>query len=598
MNAHPRKSAQKTQGFQHNAADLAGLSAFLNALMREWDGWHHLSPEQKESLALSGAAVALPVVSPRGEIIAGLRQDGAFRRSFSGRLIWRGDDGALAPLSAHTAISLLCFDTGASPGTAQKQRQLLARVLDSLQTVAASPEPLPKPATQWNFVDAEQALRSGHPMHPNPRSRDEMSAEDAQRFAPEMRGRFPLFWVLAERSVLSQESAADRSAEEMCAALIASDDTLPGVLRRPPEGFVALPWHPWQAARLLARPDVAGWIAQGRLRIIGEAGRDWAPTGSMRSVHGWHAPYMLKFSLSLRLTNSRRVLAPKEVARGEQMYRLFQSPLGAQIRAENPEMTILQEPAHIALRGADGGPVAESIAVFRENPFRDPAQPGPVMLASLCEERAGGLSPLGAVIETLSRSSGRGTGEIAQDWFARFLGVALAPLLRLRARHGLLMGAHQQNMMIGLCDGWPARLVVRDCQGTGHLTTFHDHLARYVPDIGAFAENEASPELGDGLFCYYVIVNNVMNVASTLALDTGATEAGLHDVLRRFLQEQRAAEPGDTGLIDMLLTAPSLTSKGNYRTSLSGVNEAAGDASGQLAAFLMLPNPLSQETQK
>ncbi|WP_417669051.1 IucA/IucC family protein [Roseibium sp.] len=577
-------------------ADHATATAFLNALLREWDQWTVLDPTDASDLGLSGRHACLPLHSGTSRLLIRLTHHGRFRQAFSlPFLLWQ-ESRIPAEIPLAEAITRLVLDESASGGDPQRQLKLLQRILDSrLATeVAFDRKDRASSADSWNFQDAEQALLSGHATHPNPRSRDEVTDTEAERYAPERGGHFPLFWILAHQSILTLKASGEKPAEDHCRDLLQSDDQLPKCLKENlPDGFIAIPWHPWQAVRLLADPLVIRHINGGKLRIVGEAGKTFAATGSMRGIHAWHAPYMLKFSLSMRLTNSERVLAHKEVERGIQMCRLLQSPVGEDIKRREPRLNILREPAYVALKDDDGSPVEKSFVVFRDNPFNDPRQSGPVMLASLCEEQLDAPSPLGNLITTRAQRLSIQAGAAANEWLRQFVTVAIAPLLRVRATHGLLFGSHQQNMMISLEDGLPSEVWVRDCQGTGHLTTHHKQLEQHVPDIGRYSENVATPELGDNLLCYYVIVNNLMNVVATLAVDRLLDEDTAYAVIRQVLLDEKAACDGDTAFYDLLLSSPTLCSKGNYRTSLSGVNEAAGDAGGQLASFLQIPNPLS-----
>ena len=61
---------------------------------------------------------------------------------------------------------------------------------------------------------------------------------------------------------------------------------------------------------------------KGALRDLGEAGAPWLPTSSSRSLYSETNSDMIKFSLSVRLTNSVRTLSVKEVKRGMRPARL------------------------------------------------------------------------------------------------------------------------------------------------------------------------------------------------------------------------------------------------------------------------------------
>ncbi len=533
--------------------DLPALDAFLNSALRE--GW------LRETARNSGS---ITFRDPSGrEVRAGLRATSRLRQLFDGTLHWRAPDGWKA-VDVETLLAQLAGQAGGP---------FLDRVLDSLAAIRRAP-PQRRDATGWNFIAAEQALKAGHPFHPNPRSRDKMSAEDAVRYAPEHEGRFALRWVAARPEMLT---LGPGSADLL--RLLARAD-----LGSVPADAVPLPWHPWQAQRLRRRPDVARMFEQNALWDLGYGRSGWAATSSMRSLHAWHAPYMVKTSLSVKLTNSVRDLSLREVRRGVHVSDLLQSDMGSQIGRAFPDLHVLGEPGYAALGTADGV-VDASMVVLRDNPFRDADARGPVLLAALCEARPGGPSPLGEIVAGLGQDA-------ARIWFERFLDVAIQPLIELRARYGLLFGAHQQNLMIGLSDGWPSAVWVRDCQGTGHLDTFHDTLAAACPGIGEGTENVVNTELGDGLLIYYVVVNSVLNTLSTLVLDGLAQEEDLLSIWRRFLERERSRTPGDPTPYIRLLTRPTLTCKGNFATSRSGVNEADGDARGQLAAFFDLPNPV------
>ncbi|WP_299919267.1 IucA/IucC family siderophore biosynthesis protein [uncultured Roseobacter sp.] len=537
-------------------SDTSALDAFLNSALREGMLRDPLLAKDYLSFAdRTGSRVRV-----------GLRAASSLRHLSDGRI--DRDTG-----STRTAESV---DTLLSTLSAEGGEQFQARVLDSLEAIRAAPLPRPDPAN-WSFIEAEQALKAGHPFHPNPRSRDEMTTAEARLYAPEQEGRFPLHWMAAD----PETCIASTGAEPFLRKLAQSD----GITA--PQGTLPLPWHPWQAQRLLALPDVLRLLSTGQLHDLGHGSGDWAATSSMRCLHGWHAPFMVKTSLSLRLTNSTRHLSLREVRRGLHISDLLGSELGQRIARDFPTLHILGEPAFAALRGPSGETMEETMTVLRSNPFRDPAAPGPHVLAALCEAPPEGLSPLGSLVATLGANA-------ARPWFRRFLDVAIWPLLELRARYGLLFGAHQQNLMLQLASNWPAAAWVRDCQGTGHLAEFNDLLTRASPGIGEGSENVVDTELGDGLVIYYLVVNSVLNTLATLVLDGLAREDELLDDWRAFLITSRDTTPGDATLYERLLTRPTLTCKGNFATSRSGVNEADGDARGQLASFFDLPNPLRE----
>ncbi|MBU3030400.1 IucA/IucC family protein [Paracoccus marinaquae] len=524
--------------------DVPALDAFLNAALRED--------------ALPGAQFGqnlLHVPTEDGPLLIPVAERTRFRTRFRAGLRLSGQ-----PVSVAEALALLARPFGATFAT---------RVSDSLDAIRRAPPPEGGDPREWTFQQAESALRAGHPCHPNPRSRDEMTADEAARFGPEFGAGFALTWLAAPPDCVTMSPGAARRLQDLARADRAPEAGAAGLLR--------LPVHPWQALR------EADLIGAADARVLGSGKGEWRATSSMRTLHGWHAPVMLKCSLSLRLTNSTRILQPREMRRGADLAVLLAGPVGQVLHRRFPQMHVLREADHAALI-RDGRIAAETLVSLRDNPFRDPGRPGPVMLASLCEPEPGGISPLARLIPPGA----------ARAWFARFLTTAIHPLLEIRASHGLLFGAHQQNMMIGLDSrGFPASVWLRDCQGTGYIDSFHEALEAHCPGLGAGAENSVPADLGDRLLTYYVVVNAVMHLLSTLALDGLASEDGLLRDWRDFLVAARADCTGDRTLYEALLDGEGLACKGNFDTSRRGINEADGGGDGQLASFLSLPNPIA-----
>src|SRR5581483_5712437 len=107
----------------------------------------------------------------------------------------------------------------------------------------------------------------------------------------------------------------------------------------------------------------------GLLRDLGTHGSPWHPTSSVRTVHRSLVPVMLKLSLGLRITNSRRENLRKELHRGVEVHRLLRGGLGRQWRAAHPDFDIVRDPAWVAVDDQDGNSVVGLDVVIRHNPF-------------------------------------------------------------------------------------------------------------------------------------------------------------------------------------------------------------------------------------
>ncbi|MCP1198310.1 IucA/IucC family siderophore biosynthesis protein [Notoacmeibacter sp. MSK16QG-6] len=538
-------------------ADIPSLNAFLNAALREGAlADAHFTADRLRFHTTEGSAVSVSV-----------ERRSRFRCRFSGPITIDG-----APTTIEDLLQRLVRN--ADPAFAN-------RVGDSLLTIRHTLDATGDPES-WNFQDCETALRFGHVLHPNPRSRDGLSSEEAMVYAPESTATFALSWFACRPSALQNGGIAAEGFQSLAAA-----DGIETLAGRFP-----FPFHPLQLARLCGTEAFSELIRSEAILPLGPGKAGWNATASMRAVHAFHAPFMAKFSLSVRLTNSLRLLSEREVLRGLHVTDLLNSDIGVEIADAFPNLTVLTEPAYAALKTTDGTMMPETLVVLRDNPYRDGTQYGPIVLAALCETPRRGLSPVGRIVRRLAK--GGDTTGLAMRWFDLFLETAILPILEMRARWGLLFGSHQQNMMLKIRDGWPSGVAIRDCQGTGHLAAFHDRLAAVCPGIGEGAENIVGEEEGDGLLTYYVVVNSVMNMLATLVIDGLAGEEALFAIWKRFLERAARQTPGDATLYLRLMNRPGLMTKANFATSLSGVNEADGGAEGQLAQFTELDNPIAQ----
>ena len=301
-----------------------------------------------------------------------------------------------------------------------------------------------------DFIEAESALRFGHAVHPAPMSREEFTQTDSERFGHEYGNAFKLRWWAVDPAILTGGSVEPLDVTEMARGLAVSD---PQLLARAGEqqGKVLVPMHPWQAARLMLEDRVERLFRTGRIVDLGLGGPAWRATTSLRTIHSAEAEWMLKFSLSLRLTNSRRIVEEHECRRGLSVHRLVKGKLGDALQSRCPTMTVLGEPAWFGLRDEDGRLMTDTIVSFRENPFRGTGSPRAAVLGALCERHPGRTeSHLSDLVRRIARDEKRPVEETALLWFERFLETAIEPFIVAFSEFGLLFGAHQQNLVVGL----------------------------------------------------------------------------------------------------------------------------------------------------
>ncbi|MFE2494525.1 IucA/IucC family protein [Streptomyces scopuliridis] len=489
---------------------------------------------------------------------------------------------------AVTVAALLGRESGRYQGG-----ELVGRVANSLLHTAdflADRRRRPEAAPEADlFLTAEQSLLLGHPLHPTPKSREGLSEAEARLYSPESRGSFPLHWMAVDRSVLATDSAWTEQgrvlpADKLTARLL-GDVPLP-------EHTVALPLHPWQARELMHRPAVARLLDAGLLHDLGPHGAPWHPTSSIRTVYRPGAPAMLKLSLGVRITNSRRENLRKELHRGVEVQRLLRSGLAKEWGAAHPGFDIVRDPAWLAVDTEDGEAVTGLDVMLRHNPFA--AGDDAVCIAGLTAARpypgrTGMRSRLAEIVFTLAARTGRPGGAVAAEWFLRYLDQVVRPVLWLDGTAGIALEAHQQNTLVLLdAAGWPVGGRYRDNQGYYFRESHRASLESRLPGIGAVSDTFVSDDVTDERFAYYLGINNVLGLIGAFGAQGLADERVLIAAFRQFLAG--AAGLGSP-LPERLLDAPTLRCKANMLTRLHGLDELVGPVDTQ-SVYVTIANPL------
>lgn len=570
-------------------ADRLAATSFFNALLRETSHWW-LEDHGSDEIAV------IPLTDDHNRCLRLTLE----HRSLSGRCrvqlpVMRATGDALESITFEQAV------TGLLESSWLREHPLVGRlddarrdtffesVMGSRNTIAAAlagrddlehlgQGPL-------GFLEAEQGLLVGHDFHPAPKSQAPFNAEQARDYTPEHRACFGLVWW-----GVSPTRAVGNSSREMAAAAMMHDLLPEALAERLPVGFSALPVHPWQSRFLQGREDIAALIDAGELIVLGEERDDaattrrWYPTSSHRSLYCPQTDWMVKGSLSAKLTNSLRVLHGNEVMRGLRLDRWWPG-VKPDIREH---FHLMQEPAWLGWKNDDGEIDEASLALLRENRIQGPDAPS-VVLATLTQ-------PLGRAGQTLLANGVRRLAaldnlderEAAIQWFGAFCERVLSPLIRLVVEEGIVLLAHQQNIVVRLDRERPVGVDYRDCQGSGVTAHFQ---ARH-PEESVSQDNRITADMLTRYFPYYVIVNSTLSVTAALAEAGFVEEPVLVAHLRDHLAALRTqCRDGDTTLLDHLLTSAMLEVKSNFFCYLSGINESTLDDPATI--YLDMPNPLS-----
>ncbi|MFE9687261.1 IucA/IucC family protein [Streptomyces sp. NPDC006285] len=486
------------------------------------------------------------------------------------------------------------------------EADLVGRVADSLRRTAlfiADRRQNPADGPDL-FLSAEQSLLLGHPLHPTPKSREGLSSAENRLYSPETRGSFALHWMAVAPSVLATDSAWTERGRLVPAEQLTS--RLAGAGLHLPDGYAALPMHPWQLREVHHRPGTAQLLDAGLLRDLGAHGSPWCPTSSVRTVYRSGAFAMLKLSLGLRITNSRRENLRKEFHRGVEVHRLLRAGLAERWHAAHPGFDIVRDPAWLAVNDTDGAPLPGLDVMIRHNPFTPTddvtciaglVSPRPAATSTdprhTEQNRTTSRSRLTEIVTRLAGRTGRPRGAVAAEWFLRYLEHVVRPVLWLDGEAGIALEAHQQNTLLLLDpEGWPSGGRYRDNQGYYFRESRRSELDRRLPGIGEHSDTFVSDAVTDERFAYYLAINNVLGLIGAFGSQRLADERLLLAAFRRFLTN---AVSGPARLRSTLpahlLDSPVLRCKANLLTRLHGLDELVGPVDTQ-SVYVTIANPL------
>ncbi len=560
-------------------AAKASMACFLNSLLREWFDWSIRESREIE------------IVTAEGKIIVPLhRYSKAGRHQYLYPAYFE-TKGMKVAIEFDELYRKLIAHIETSQTTASAKEKFSHRVLDSVKVIEEvlhfrAGDLTGSARTPKTFIEAEQQLIIGHSFHPSPKSREGFSAEDRLRFCPELKGKFPLAWFAVDPSLIYKRSSKSFDASAWVDELLESDTQLSSY----DSAFDLYPMHPWQARHLMTLPSVKAHVDAGKIQFLGEHGENWYPTSSVRSIYRASSPYMLKTSLSVRLTNSMRNLLIKEVDRGLQVHDVFQSTHGQKLLKDYPNFKVLFEPAYWALLDTEGKPIDESIVVCRENPFQANVHQA-FVLATLtqdnpCEEQ----TCIGQYVKDYARAEQIDEAAATIAWFEAYLTQVLEPFLMAQAEYGILLGAHQQNILVEIKDYLPSGVSFRDCQGTGYSEYGYAQLKDEVESFDIENGNILPNEMAHILFVYYLIINATFNVISTLGQNSAVSEDTLIENLRLKVEHLLKLEPKDPSCLRHLLNSTKIMHKGNFLCSIQDINENTSDY--PLAIYTAIDNPL------
>jgi siderophore synthetase component len=445
-----------------------------------------------------------------------------------------------------------------------------------------------------DFIQTEQSLIYGHAMHPTPKGRAGFYGAEWAKYAPETNSKTQLnYWLVHSDYIIEEFVDGDSITAELKEKLLTDmSDYQQQLIAQNPEHKL-LPLHPWQATFLQQQPWYQQLVESGQLFDLGMLGWYLHPTTSVRTLAAFDAPWMFKLSLSVAITNSVRINLPKECKRGMHACRIWRSDYGKQLGTEYPTIAVLNDPAWIALQ-INGKIIDETICILRDNPFTESMQV--TNLASLSQDHPTRLTNrLATLFQSIHQRTNEPLDKIAAEWFDKYLQVGFIPLIHLYYQHGIGFEVHQQNSLIELKDGYPAKFWARDNQGFGYIAEYAMPLIDAYPELISESECVIPEDFADSRVAYYLVGNTIFGLITAIARTQLISESTLLATFRDCLVTLEKQYP-HRSLFDLLLRSPTLPFKGNLLTRLHALDELTAPVETQ-SIYVDIPNPIGRVAQ-
>lgn len=434
------------------------------------------------------------------------------------------------------------------------------------------------------YLSSEQSLLLGHPFHPTPKSSEGFTKADLAEFTPELDVSFPLHYVAISNDCLLEEGITENTLHFDGSLSTHELQEVKQRLGEQHEEYKLLPLHPWQARYLLELEEVQAAIEKGMIVNLGRLGQSIYPTSSIRTVWNETQNAFYKLPLHVRITNFIRTNSLEQVKRTMDAAKVI-----AHIRKsyETDSFRLLLEQGYRALsipelsNEINERLIQNTAVLFREgvDVLEKRGDDELYVTASLLEELSGWKeSELAKLLKTYKYNE--------KEWLKQYLSITLKPMLKLFAETGVSLEAHVQNSLVKMSKGWPETCYVRDLEGISISRNKADAYG-WLPKLVA----EDSPVLYSEeeswfRFNYYVVVNHLGHLISSLGKVHNIDERELWQVVRSVLLEIEKTTTSRElkTYAKKLLESKTLPAKANL---ISRFQEC-----GETPLFVEIPNPI------
>jgi N2-citryl-N6-acetyl-N6-hydroxylysine synthase len=448
-----------------------------------------------------------------------------------------------------------------------------------------------------SFKNTEQTLIFGHFAHPYPKLQEYKS--QGPDMPSELEESLNLQWCLVKKSILQSEHSYFYQSSDVAGILKStylSEIQSSAILDDINEDYALFPFHPFQYQMLKNDEHIEKYLNDKKIIPLDSDSilSSWIPTTSLRTIYNEKSEWMLKFSLNIRLTNSVRILQDNEVKRGIQIHEVFESTAGKAMLEEkeiNP-FSMIHEPLFLAIKDEDNNILKNTIVIFRQNPFYKTDNNDSICLAALTQLGSDNITPLVCkIISKISKQAEETYETSAHKWFEAFLDTAVIPLVLLQARHGIYLGAHQQNLIIKLnANNFPEKSFYRDCQGSGYSALGFEKFKTHSPSLNNPNGNVLPVDFANSLMGYYLFINSTLYTIKTIASGDIELEKLFFKTFANKLLS--LTHLNDHSFIDYILKSESILIKDNFECCLKNINENTID--NPLKIYKKMINPFFQ----
>ncbi|MFZ3087775.1 MAG: IucA/IucC family protein [Methylotenera sp.] len=442
-----------------------------------------------------------------------------------------------------------------------------------------------------NFIDSEQSMVFGHPYHPAPKSRQGFNRQDLREYSPELKVSFALDYFTVLPEFVREQSGLPTKTSELIEQNLNKE--LPDI-----GASKAIPVHPWQSKLLLKHPAVRSALKDGSIQYHPAIGEKYFPTSSIRTLYHPNNPYFYKFSLNVRITNCVRKNAHYELESALKINQLLLEHK-PDLQHMFPHFTILQEPAFITLdmphycnTETQRVEINEGFAtILRENVTAHTApHVTPLVAGALFEKIPHGDAPVFQLLKEMPEARIRSETSLIETWMQSYSELLIKPVLHAYFSYGMIFEPHMQNVVVGIANGLPRQIFLRDFEGVKLVHGRFDVSRLGKIDPAVQKSLYYSDDLGWKRVAYCLFVNHLGEAIGRFGQGNEKLERKLWRIVGEVLHEL-AGEYGTESLgylrLQELLSSADLPAKSN----LIGRFLKRRDRE---SSYQDIPNPLRQ----